>query len=585
MTKWFNNLNFVGRKAMFLMRMSELFLSTLREVPAEAETVSHQLMLRAGIIRKLAAGVYSYLPLGLRVLKKVENIVREEMDKAGAQELLMSALLPAEAYQASGRWEVFGENMFRLKDRNGRDFCLGPTHEEIFTETVKSCLKSYRQLPVTLYQIQNKYRDESRPRFGIIRSREFVMKDAYSFDRTWDGLDKSYDKMYAAYCKIFGRLGLDYIVVDADSGAMGGSGSQEFMVKSEVGEDTICYCPACRYAANVEKAECIAEALVKETALPREKIHTPNIKTIDELVAFLKTKPTKFVKTLIYTGGGKTVAVMVRGDREVNEVKLANLLGISSDDLALAPAEIVGEVTGAKVGFAGPIGISVPVIMDREVSSMSNFIVGANETDYHFINVNTEDYQAQVADVRTIAPGDPCPKCGKPVTTTQGIEVGHIFKLGTKYTDALDCTYLDETSVPQTIIMGCYGIGVTRTIAAAIEQFSDGNGIVWPVPIAPYQVIVVPVNTADETQAKLAEEIYQSLLEQGIETLIDDRQERAGVKFKDADLIGIPVRITVGKKAAEGICEFKLRSGGEAEEMESAKAVSKAAAYIKENLL
>lgn len=566
------------------MRMSELFLSTLREVPAEAETVSHQLMLRAGIIRKLAAGVYSYLPLGLRVLKKVENIVREEMDKAGAQELLMSALLPAEAYQASGRWEVFGENMFRLKDRNGRDFCLGPTHEEIFTETVKSCLKSYRQLPVTLYQIQNKYRDESRPRFGIIRSREFVMKDAYSFDRTWDGLDKSYDKMYAAYCKIFGRLGLDYIVVDADSGAMGGSGSQEFMVKSEVGEDTICYCPACRYAANVEKAECIAEALVKETALPREKIHTPNIKTIDELVAFLKTKPTKFVKTLIYTGGGKTVAVMVRGDREVNEVKLANLLGISSDDLALAPAEIVGEVTGAKVGFAGPIGISVPVIMDREVSSMSNFIVGANETDYHFINVNTEDYQAQVADVRTIAPGDPCPKCGKPVTTTQGIEVGHIFKLGTKYTDALDCTYLDETGVPQTIIMGCYGIGVTRTIAAAIEQFSDGNGIVWPVPIAPYQVIVVPVNTADETQAKLAEEIYQSLLEQGIETLIDDRQERAGVKFKDADLIGIPVRITVGKKAAEGICEFKLRSGGEAEEMESAKAVSKAAAYIKENL-
>ena len=566
------------------MRMSELFLSTLREVPAEAETVSHQLMLRAGIIRKLAAGVYSYLPLGLRVLKKVENIVREEMDKAGAQELLMSALLPAEAYQASGRWDVFGENMFRLKDRNGRDFCLGPTHEEIFTETVKSCLKSYRQLPVTLYQIQNKYRDESRPRFGIIRSREFVMKDAYSFDRTWDGLDKSYDKMYAAYCKIFGRLGLDYIVVDADSGAMGGSGSQEFMVKSEVGEDTICYCPACRYAANVEKAECIAEALVKETALPREKIHTPNIKTIDELVAFLKTKPTKFVKTLIYTGGGKTVAVMVRGDREVNEVKLANLLGISSDDLALAPAEIVGEVTGAKVGFAGPIGISVPVIMDREVSSMSNFIVGANETDYHFINVNTEDYQAQVADVRTIAPGDPCPKCGKPVTTTQGIEVGHIFKLGTKYTDALDCTYLDETGVPQTIIMGCYGIGVTRTIAAAIEQFSDGNGIVWPVPIAPYQVIVVPVNTADETQAKLAEEIYQSLLEQGIETLIDDRQERAGVKFKDADLIGIPVRITVGKKAAEGICEFKLRSGGEAEEMESAKAVSKAAAYIKENL-
>lgn len=567
------------------MRMSKLFLSTLREVPAEAETISHQLMLRGGIIRKLAAGVYSYLPLGYRVLRKVENIVREEMDKAGAQELLMSALLPAESYQASGRWDVFGANMFRLKDRNSRDFCLGPTHEEIFTDTVKSCLKSYRQLPVTLYQIQNKYRDESRPRFGIIRSREFVMKDAYSFDRTWEGLDESYDKMYHAYCKIFDRLGLDYIVVDADTGAMGGSGSQEFMVKSEVGEDTICYCPACQYAANVEKAECIADKLPKEAALPREKIHTPDVKTIEELVTFLNTDSTKFVKTLIYAGGGKTVAVMVRGDREVNEVKLANHLGVNCDDLELAPADVVCEVTGAKVGFAGPIGLKIPVVMDREVAHMSNFIVGANETDYHFINVNTEDFEADVADVRTIVPGDPCPKCGKPIVTTQGIEVGHIFKLGTKYTDALDCTYLDENGVPQTIIMGCYGIGVSRTIAAAIEQFSDENGIVWPLAIAPYQAIVVPVNVKDETQAKLAEELYQKLSDSGIEVLIDDRQERAGVKFKDADLIGIPVRITVGKKAADGICEFKLRSGGEAEDVSADEAVSKTIAYIKENLL
>lgn len=569
---------------MLLMRMSNLFLSTLREVPAEAETVSHQLMLRAGIIRKLAAGVYSYLPLGLRVLKKVENIVREEMDNHDAQELLMSALLPAESYQASGRWDVFGANMFRLKDRNSRDFCLGPTHEEIFTETVKSCLRSYRQLPVTLYQIQTKYRDESRPRFGVIRAREFVMKDAYSFDRTWEGLDVSYGKMYDAYCKIFDRLGLDYIVVDADSGAMGGSGSQEFMVKSEVGEDTICYCPACQYAANVEKAECKLTGKEKEVKKEIEKIHTPNVKTIEELVAFLNTDSTKFVKTLLYTAGEKTVAVMVRGDREVNEVKLANYLNVPGDDLQMSAPEVVMEATNAKVGFAGPIGIKVPVIMDREVSEMSNFIVGANETDYHFVNVNTDDFKAEVIDVRTIAPGDPCPKCGQPISTTQGIEVGHIFKLGTKYTEALECTYLDENSASQPMIMGCYGIGVSRTIAAAIEQFSDDNGIVWPLAIAPYHVSVVPVNVDNEIQAQIAEEIYEALKKEGIEVLLDDRSERAGVKFKDADLIGMPVRITVGKKAADGICEFKLRTDEAAVDMPKDEAIKKAVAYIKENL-
>ena len=566
------------------MKMSKLFLSTLREVPAEAETISHQLMLRAGIIRKLAAGVYSYLPLGHRVLKKVENIVRTEMDAADAQELLMSALLPAESYQASGRWDVFGPNMFKLKDRNGRDFCLGPTHEEIFTETVKSCLKSYRQLPVTLYQIQNKYRDESRPRFGIIRSREFTMKDAYSFDRTWEGLDESYSKMYDAYCKIFTRLGLDYIVVDADSGAMGGSGSQEFMVKSEVGEDTIAHCPHCNYSANVEKAECILIPQGKETPRQREKIHTPNVKTIEELVAFLNTDSTKFAKTLIYTANEKTVAVMVRGDREVNEIKLANHLGINADDLMMATPEIVQEATGAAVGFAGPVGIKVPVIMDREVSQMSNFIVGANETDYHFINVNTEDFNAEVIDVRTIVAGDACPKCGKPIETTQGIEVGHIFKLGTKYTESLDCTYLDENGKAQPMIMGCYGIGVSRTIAAAIEQFSDENGIIWPVPIAPYHAIVVPVNTKDETQLTLAEKVYEELKSQGIEVLLDDREERAGVKFKDADLIGIPVRITIGKKAAEGICEYKLRTDNESTDVAVDEAIKNAVSYIKENL-
>ena len=567
------------------MKVSNMLLSTLREVPAEAETTSHQLMLRAGLIRKLAAGVYSFLPLGHRVLNKVENIIREEMDAEGAQEVLMSALLPAEAYQASGRWEVFGPYMFRLKDRNDRDFCLGPTHEEIFTDTVKACVKSYRQLPLTLYQIQTKYRDERRPRFGVMRSREFIMKDAYSFDMTQEGLDESYRKMYRAYCKAFDRMKLDYIVVDADSGAMGGSGSQEFMVKSDTGEDTIAYCAACGYAANVEKAECIPEQLAKEEAKPMVKIHTPKAGTIDELVSFLHTDSKHFAKTILYQAGEQVVAVMVRGDREVNEVKLINHLGINEQDLELASAETVQRVTGAAVGFAGPIGLSVPVIADKEIMEMTNFIVGANETDYHYENVNPADFApAAVIDVRTIAEGDVCPKCGKPIATTQGVEVGHIFKLGTKYTDALGCTCLDENGKPQSMIMGCYGIGVSRTIAAVIEQYSDENGIVWPVSVAPYQVLIVPVSMREEEQVTLAEEIYGKLRAKGIEVLMDDRAERVGVKFKDADLIGIPVRITVGKKAGENIVEYKLRRGGEVIECGADEAVEKAAAFIADNL-
>ena len=567
------------------MKVSNMLLSTLREVPAEAETTSHQLMLRAGLIRKLAAGVYSFLPLGHRVLNKVENIIREEMNAEGAQEVLMSALLPAEAYQASGRWEVFGSDMFRLKDRNDRDFCLGPTHEEIFTDTVKACVKSYRQLPLTLYQIQTKYRDERRPRFGVMRSREFIMKDAYSFDMSQEGLDLSYEKMYRAYCKAFDRMNLDYIVVDADSGAMGGSGSQEFMVKSDTGEDTIAYCPACSYAANVEKAECIPEKMEKEAPKPMAKIHTPHAGTIEELVAFLNTDSKHFAKTILYQAGEKVVAVMVRGDREINEVKLINHLGINEQDLELASADTVVNVTNAAVGFAGPVGLSVPVIVDKEVMEMTNFIVGANETDYHFENVNVTDFTpAAVIDVRTIVEGDVCPKCGQPIKTTQGVEVGHIFKLGTKYTDALGCTYLDESGKPQSMIMGCYGIGVSRTIAAVIEQFSDENGIVWPVSVAPYQVLVVPVSMREESQVKLADEIYEKLRAQGIEVLLDDRDERVGVKFKDADLIGIPVRITVGKKAGENVVEYKLRSGGEVIEISSDDAICQAVKFIKDSL-
>ncbi len=559
------------------MRMSKLLMPTLREVPAEAEIVSHQLMLRAGMIRRLAAGIYSYLPLGLRTLKKVEQIVREEMDKAGALELLMPALLPAESYQASGRWEVFGDNMFKLRDRNGRDFCLGPTHEELFTETVLNEVHSYKEYPLTLYQIQTKYRDEGRPRFGLMRGREFVMKDAYSFDLTKEGLDKSYKAMYDAYCRIFTRLGLDYTIVDADSGAMGGSGSQEFMVKSPVGEDGIAYCDACGYAANYEKAECVvSEKEFPEGDFQLEKIYTPNVHTIEELTEFLGTEPHVFAKTIIYKADDKYVAVMVRGDREINEVKLKNLLGCTEDP-ELAPPAAVREITNAEVGFAGPIGIGIPVYADKEVTFMKNFAVGANETDYHFKNVNIgRDFEPDVvADLRVIETGDACPHCGKPIKTAQGIEVGHIFKLGTKYSDALGLKSLDENGNTVSVIMGCYGIGVTRCISAAIEQNHDENGIIWPYSIAPYHVCVVPVNHKDEQQVSEAERIYDELLLNGVEVLIDDRPERAGVKFKDCDLIGIPVRIVVGKKIGEGIVEFKERTKSEPELMSVEEAVEK----------
>ncbi len=568
------------------MKMSNLLMPTLREVPAEAEITSHKLMLRAGLIRKLAAGIYSYLPLGLRTLKKVEQIVREEMDNAGAQELLMSALLPAEAYQASGRWEVFGPSMFKLKDRGDRDFCLGPTHEELFTQTVIDCVRSYKEYPMTLYQIQNKYRDEGRPRFGVMRSREFVMKDAYSFDLTAEGLDESYKKMYDAYCRIFTRLGLDFTIVDADSGAMGGSGSQEFMVKSPVGEDGIAYCDDCGYAANYEKAECIPQPKSSpEGDLDMEKIHTPNVHTIEELVAFMNAEAHNFAKTILYKADDKYVAAMVRGDREVNEVKLKNLVGCI-DDLELAEPFMVKQLTNAEVGFAGPVGLDIPVYVDKEVAMMKNFIVGANETDMHYKNVNIDkDFTATVvADIRTIEAGDICPKCGKEIKTAQGIEVGHIFKLGTKYSDALGLKFLDEDGKSKTPIMGCYGIGVTRCLAAAIEQNNDENGIIWPVSIAPYQAMVIPVNSKVEEQSQMAEKIYEELKAQGIEVLLDDRNERAGVKFKDADLIGIPVRIVVGKKVGEGVVEYKERRAESAVEKTIEDAVKDVVEYVKSNM-
>lgn len=563
------------------MKASKLLMPTLREAPAEAEISSHILMMRAALISKLAAGVYSYLPLGLKVLHNVQNIIREEMDKAGAQELLMSALLPAECYQKSGRWERFGDDMFRLKDRNDRDFCLGPTHEEIFTQTVIDSVHSYRDYPFTLYQMQTKYRDERRPRFGVMRTREFIMKDAYSFDTTKEGLDESYKAMYDAYRRIFDRLGLNYMIVDADTGAMGGSGSQEFMVISEVGEDTIAYCEDCRYSANIEKAVCVAPETSNEEMKEKHKIGTPNARTIDEVAAFFGKDAKSFVKTMIYNCDGKLYAVLVRGDREINEVKLANITGAA--EVALADAEDVVKITGAKVGFAGPVNLSAPIIADNEVMAMRNFIVGANETDCHIENVNPgRDFTPEItADIRSIEEGDICPVCGKRIKTAQGIEVGHIFKLGTKYSDALGLTYRDETGEDKSVIMGCYGIGVNRCLAAVIEQNHDDNGIIWPVSVAPYKAVVVPVNVNDSVQANMAEEITKRLEDEGIEVIIDDRDERPGVKFKDWDLIGIPVRITVGKKAGEGLVEYKLRNEAEFELLEKEEAIKKALEYIK----
>ena len=564
------------------MRVSKLFMATQREIPSDAEIPSHQLMLRAGLMRKVASGIYSFMPVGYKAYRNVERVVREEMDKAGAQELIMPAVLPAEVYQASGRWDKFGPEMFRLLDRGGRQFCLGPTHEEPFTEAVRDTIRSYKQLPVTLYQIQHKYRDEKRPRFGVMRAREFVMKDAYSFDADEEGLDISYQTMYKAYCRIFDRLGLDYIIVDADSGAMGGSGSQEFMVKSVVGEDAICYCTECSYAANEEKASTIAPEPAKDFEMKEvEKIHTPNVKTIEELMGFMNSEPTSFAKTILYDIDGKIVAVMVRGDREINETKLGNLY--DATEMNLAAFEDVERITGAKVGFAGPVDLKekVDLIVDPEVLAMENFIVGANETDYHFKNVNYgRDFEAtKVADVRNVVEGDKCPKCGKPLAMCRGVEVGHIFKLGTKYSKALNCVYLDKDGKENPMIMGCYGIGVGRTLAAVIEQYNDEDGIKWPVEVAPYKAIVVPTKVTDEVCMNLSEDIYSKLQDANIDVLIDDRNERPGVKFKDSDLIGIPVRITVGRRAAEGIVEVKYRATGETVELSVEEAIKAAIEY------
>ena len=544
------------------MKMSNMLISTLREVPAEAEIDSHKLMLRAGMIRKMAAGIYNYMPLGLKVLKNVEDIVREEMNAAGAQEFLASAMIPAELWQESGRWDAYGAEMFRVKDRGARDFCLGPTHEEVFTDIARNEIKSYKQLPLNLYQIQTKYRDERRPRFGVMRSREFIMKDAYSFDKDQAGLDIVFDKMHDAYVKIFNRCGLDAKCVEADSGAIGGSNSAEFMVKSEVGEDDVVFCSSCNYAANIEKAISTPEKEEKQELKELNKVETPNARTIDEVAAFFNTDAKKFAKTILFNADGKIVAVMVRGDRDINEVKVANAIG-EVTNLDLASNEEVKNATGAVVGFAGPIGIKVDILLvDEEVANMYNFIAGANETGYHVENVNYgRDFEGTVGDFRNVTEGEKCPCCGSQITIARGTEVGHIFKLGTKYSAAMNANFIDEDGKEKPFVMGCYGIGVTRTMASIIEQHHDENGIIWPLSVAPYHISIIPVNVKDQEQVKIANELYEDLISMGVEALLDDRNERAGVKFKDSELMGIPMRVTVGKKINDGEVEFKLRDG------------------------
>ncbi|MFA5701153.1 MAG: proline--tRNA ligase [Desulfuromonas sp.] len=552
------------------MRLSQYLMPTLKETPADAEIVSHQLMLRAGMIRKVAAGIYTYMPMGLRSVRKVEQIVREEMDRAGALELLMPMVIPAELWEESGRWDQYGRELLRLRDRKDAQFCLGPTHEEVVTDVVRNTVKSYRQLPLNLYQIQSKFRDEIRPRFGLMRGREFIMKDAYSFDLDSDQADNSYAKMYAAYQNIFRRCGLNFRAVEADTGNIGGSFSHEFMVLADSGEDAIVSCDTCDYAANVEKAHLRPpEGHPPEPGQQLEKVETPGQKTVAEVAEFLHIQPQQMLKTLLLeTDTGAHVAVVLRGDRELNEIKLCRKLGCN--EVTLVDEATVETLSGAPRGFAGPIGLSCPILADNEVALLADCVAGANVADTHYRGVNYgRDFAVSAfADLRQAEAGDRCPRCDCTGTLQcwRGIEVGHVFKLGTKYSEALGATVLNAAGKEQTLEMGCYGIGIGRSVAAAIEQNHDGNGIIFPMSIAPFQVLITLLNPKDTQVADAGETLYRHLQDNGIEVLLDDRDERPGSKFKDADLIGIPLRVTVGARGLkEDMFEISWRSSGDKE--------------------
>lgn len=560
------------------MKLSNSYFYTLRENVKDEDSTSGNLLARAGMIKKSSAGVYMIMPLGMKVLHKIETIIREEMDNTGAQELLMPSLILEEVYENSGRREAFGSNMFALKDRFQKNYVLGPTHEELFTMAAMMKGRSYKDFPYTLYQIQTKYRDETRPRFGLIRVREFIMKDSYSFDTDLDGLHVSYMKMFNAYKKVFDRMDLNYKIVKADTGAMGGLLSEEFQALCEIGEDVVVNCEHCDFSSNLEITEVIDQSVPStEPYQDIELVATPNAKTIEEVAAFFGCQADQFVKTLIYRVDGKLYAFLLKGNRELNETKALKLL--KANEIELASFEDVETVTKAKVGFAGPIGLSIPVIMDQEIVNMRNFITGANQSDHHLKNVNIKDFEVyKTADIASVREGDICPVCGKPLVFTKGIEVGNTFKLGTKYAKSLGLEYLDADNKLQPVVMGSYGIGCERCMAAIVEQHNDEHGIIWPKSVAPFDLGIVVANIKDETQVKLAEELYNQLKQQGYDVLLDDRKERPGVKFKDMELIGLPIRITVGKRSGEGIIEVRERTADENQEM----SVEELYAYLKQ---
>jgi prolyl-tRNA synthetase len=566
------------------VRFSKIFVPTMKEDPKEAEVLSHRLMLRAGFIRRLSSGIYTWLPLGLKSLRKVEQIIREEMNRKGAQEILMPLVQPKELWVESTRWEKYGKELLRFSDRNNRELCLAPTHEEVVTDLVRREVRSYKELPLTLYQIQTKFRDEIRPRFGVMRSREFSMKDAYSFDMDEAGAEKNYMAVHEAYMNIFNRCGFRFRAVEADTGQIGGSFSHEFMVLADTGEDTIISCDSCAYAANLERAEVgYVETAVSSGSGRYSRVETPAQRKVEEVCAFLAVSAEKLIKTMIYRTDKGTIGVLVRGDREINETKLRNILGL--EEMELADPYTIEDVTGGPLGFSGPIGLAIPLYADKDIQWMEDFVVGGNERDLHITGANLGDFTVKgFYDLKVAHEGDLCPRCGGRLLSSRGIEVGHIFKLGVKYSKSMNAAYLDKDGKEQYMVMGCYGIGVGRTVAAAIEQNHDENGMIFPMAMAPFEVEVLPVNTSHQETMEVAEKIYLELLDRGVDVVIDDRNERPGIKFKDCDLIGIPLRVTVGERnLKDGHVEIKMRRDKESDRVKVEECVERVFNYVKES--